>query len=96
MLIKRESGFFMVVLFEVITEPMGEIFIDPGNSLAVGPSAQRSAATAGIVGNNQGKTFIFLLKGKDYMPVYYGLFIRKLSEHAEIRKILKRKRSQNQ
>jgi len=43
----------------------------------------------------QGKKFIFLLKGSDYIPVYHGLFMRKPSEKAEIEAILKRKKSQN-
>jgi hypothetical protein len=43
----------------------------------------------------QGKTFIFLLKGKDLAPVYHGFFMRKPSERAEIEAILKRKKTQN-
>ena len=44
----------------------------------------------------QGKTFIFLLKGKDFAPVYQGGFWRNLSDRPEIEAILKKKRSQNQ
>lgn len=43
----------------------------------------------------QGKTFIFLLKGNDFVPVYHGLFMREPSEKPEIEAILKRKNSQN-
>ncbi len=43
----------------------------------------------------QGKTFIFLLKGKDFTPVYHGLFMREPSEKAEIETLLKRKTAQN-
>jgi len=43
----------------------------------------------------EGETFIFLLTGPDFKPVYYGLFMRKPSERSEIDAILKRKKAQN-
>jgi hypothetical protein len=43
----------------------------------------------------KGKTFIFLLKGNNFLPVYHGLFMRELAEQAEIEAILKRKKSQS-
>lgn len=44
----------------------------------------------------QGKTFIFLLKGNDFAPVYHGGFTRETSERATIERLLKEKRAQNQ
>jgi hypothetical protein len=41
----------------------------------------------------QGKTHIFLLKGPDFQPVYHGLFMRELSEQAEVESLLKPKRA---
>ncbi len=44
----------------------------------------------------EGKTFIFLLKGNDFVPVYHGLFMREPSEKAEIEAILRsKKKTQN-
>lgn len=44
----------------------------------------------------KGKTFVFLLKGNDFAPVYHGLFMRPISERAEIERLLKEKKVQNQ
>lgn len=43
----------------------------------------------------EGKTFIFLLKGPDFQPVYFGLFDRQMSERTEIERLLKEKPTQN-
>jgi len=44
----------------------------------------------------EGKSFIFLLKGAAFQPVYFGGFMRELSERAEIERLLKEKPTQNQ
>ncbi len=43
----------------------------------------------------EGKTFIFLLKGSDFQPVYFGLFMREMAERLEIERLLKDKKTQN-
>ncbi len=43
----------------------------------------------------EGKTFIFLLKGSDFSPVYPGLFMRQVSERQTIEELLKKRKSQN-
>jgi len=40
-----------------------------------------------------GKSFIFLLKGLTFQPVHFGLFMRELSERAEIKRLLKDKKT---
>ena len=44
----------------------------------------------------EGKTFIFLLKAQDFQPVYFGFFMRELSERTKIERLLKDKKTQNQ
>ncbi len=44
---------------------------------------------------SQNKTFIFLLKGNNYEPVYYGLYMRDLSERREIEDLIKKGKEQN-
>ncbi len=43
----------------------------------------------------EGKTFIFLLKGLDFQPVYSGLFMREMEERPEIERLLKDRKTQN-
>jgi len=42
----------------------------------------------------EGKTFIFLLKGKNYQRVYPGLFLRQMSDREEIERLLKQEKMQ--
>ena len=44
---------------------------------------------------SEGKTFIFLLKGADFSPVYFGDFMREPSERPAIEDLLKKKNTQN-
>jgi hypothetical protein len=43
----------------------------------------------------KGKTFIFLLKGIEFTPVYQGLFMRDPSERSVIEELLKKKAERN-
>lgn len=43
----------------------------------------------------EAKTYIFLLQGPEYTPVYHGLFMRELSERPDIERILKEMKTQN-